>query len=370
MKNTKTSRKTVPLKKTVAKKTTSKADLKPLGSVYEKRYNVMTTAHDHISRAYAHLVPERYRGTDKYLDVVQWNIEKFGAQLMTGSADKRYPVLMDVLEALNADLFIFEEVAGPSADGRYEGGLDAVAKELNRRGAGNYVVHYTKAGGAQRIAMMWDLDFVRHKSEVEELFPKHTHKKPGNPDPFAERTPLYGNFTTRADNASVKRFDFQTIGVHLKSAWNGGLWQRTKSAEILSGIIQELAADVDTDVMLMGDFNAPPSDDCWKAFHQLEKKGLAAFRSINDEDDFSYLWLKKKDGQNVSRIDLSLLTTSSAAQMVDKTSDAIQWQPIEETIALAGHHTATAARKVMKEMKELISDHLPVVTRFYFDVKQ
>jgi len=333
--------------------------------------NVLTSNNDNIARAFANYVPDKYKGTDKYLDIVQWNIEWFGASKSAEKDKKRKEVVLNLLKILNADLFIFQEVAGPSADGRYKGSLDDIAEELTVSGAGDYAVYYNKAGGEQRVAMMWDREFVRAKSEVTDLFPKHTYRETGQKDPFAERTPLYGYFTTATESdPSVGKFDFQAIGVHLK-AMDDGAPQRLRSAEVLSDYIHKLSAEVDADVLIMGDFNANPTDACWKPFHKLEKEETAAFASINDPSEYSYLWLRNTGSKYVSRIDLSVVTTASLKQVVDNTiAKVVNWQPIEEAIARAGNLTDRAVRDVLAQIKENISDHLPTITRFYFDVKK
>ena len=340
------------------------------------RSNVVTSDNDNLSDALSDLVPDQYRGTDKYLDVVQWNIEWFGAQKSVAKDKRRLSLVIDTLEALNADLFIFQEIAGPTSDGRYPGALDIVAEELTNRGAGHYVVFYTKAGGEQRVAMMWDRDWLRAKGDVEELFKKGTHKF-GNPpiDAFAGRTPLYGHFAARiptedADSddpyhGGPDKLEFQALGVHLK-AMGDGFPQRKRSAEILSTWMIEEALPVGSDVLIMGDFNAPPSDTkSWTPFHALENAGDAAFRSINDESDFSYLWLANQSSRFLSRIDLSVVSMSAAGR-AETLAQPIRWKPIEETLAQAGDLKAPAVRAVLREIKENLSDHLPCVSRFYF----
>lgn len=365
---TKSSRKSATLKKSISSGSTA---AKPrVASRLAKRNSVLTSANDHIARAFENYVPKKYQGTDKYLDVVQWNIEWFGASKSAGKDKKRRAVVLNLLKMLNADLFIFQEVAGPSRDGRKAGSLDEIADTLSNDGAGNYTVDYTQAGGEQRVAMMWDRDFVRAKTEVAELFAKGTYQQTGQKDPFAERTPLYGYFTTATESdPAVGKFDFQAIGVHLKAMADGAP-QRQRSAEVLSDYLHKLSAEVDADVLIMGDFNAPPTDACWKPFHKLEKNETAAFTSINDPSEYSYLWLRNQGSQFVSRIDLGVVTTSSMEQVVGNTAmKVVQWQPLEETIARAGSITDRAVRDIMAEIKENISDHLPTVTRFYFDVK-
>jgi endonuclease/exonuclease/phosphatase family metal-dependent hydrolase len=199
--------------------------------LFMARQMVRAELNDNLSRSFAGMVPQEYRDTDQYLNIVQWNIEWFGAQKSKDKDKRRVEVVTDILEAFNADLFVFQEVAGPSQDGRYPGVFDSIATELGTRGAGDYVVYYTKAGGEQRVAMMWDRDFIRSKTDVTDLFPRGTHKTPDGKDAFATRTPLHGLFEARVGEAG--RFDFQALGVHLK-AMEDGKGQRESSAKVLA----------------------------------------------------------------------------------------------------------------------------------------
>ena len=338
--------------------------------------NVVAAENDHLSAALADLVPEQHRGTDRYLDVVQWNIEWFGARKSEAKDKVRKGLIYQILAALNADLFVFQEVAGPSADGRYPGALDDIAEALTESGAGNYAVYYTAAGGEQRVAMMYDRDWVRAKTDVAELFERGTHRTPDGKDAFAGRTPLYGYFTARSVGApnpggeGVTRgakFDFQALGVHLKAMGDGGP-QRLASAKVLAQWLKEEAQMVDGDAMVLGDWNAGPEDDCWAPLHALEEgpDAQVKFRSINDPSDFSYLWLANRQDKYVSHIDLTAMTLSSAQQAVGRPASVIRWKPIEEVIARAGDLTATEVRRVMQSLKEQVSDHLPTVSRFYY----
>ena len=44
------------------------------------RQMVRADLNDNLSRSFAGMVPQEYRDTDQYLNIVQWNIEWFGAQ--------------------------------------------------------------------------------------------------------------------------------------------------------------------------------------------------------------------------------------------------------------------------------------------------
>lgn len=54
---------------------------------------------DRLSRAFEDIVPEKYKGTDKFLDVVSWNIRWFNS----GNSD-RVALVTNILNALNADM--------------------------------------------------------------------------------------------------------------------------------------------------------------------------------------------------------------------------------------------------------------------------
>jgi endonuclease/exonuclease/phosphatase family metal-dependent hydrolase len=331
-------------------------------------------ANDNLSKAFSgkKLVPENYRGTDKFLDVVQWNLEWFGATKSRDKDKKRSRLILDILAVLNADILVFQEVAGPTRN--QDGSLDSIAAALTSANAGDYRVEYTRAGGEQRVAMMWDRDFVRAKIEPSDLFERGTHTTPDGKDAFATRTPLHAYFSVR-ENATetgggTKTYDFQILGVHLK-AMTEGYKQRLHSAKVLADWLTKEAPKTDSDAVILGDWNAPPDDKSWAPFHKLEKapNSKIKFSDINDPSDYSYLWLANRSTKFVSRIDLTALTLSSFQNVAGKAAEVVLWQPIEETIARAGEMKASEVAKVMKEIKEAVSDHLPVVTRFYFTDK-
>src|SRR5258705_13448600 len=77
------------------------------GRARRGRLDVPTTDNDNFSYAVNDLVPDDRRGTTTYLDVVQWNLEWFGAGGQHAEfSRKRLPIIIDIFEALNGDLFI------------------------------------------------------------------------------------------------------------------------------------------------------------------------------------------------------------------------------------------------------------------------
>jgi endonuclease/exonuclease/phosphatase family metal-dependent hydrolase len=331
---------------------------------------VRPAENDHISRAFSgkDLVPEKYIGTDQYLDIVQWNLEWFGASKSRDKDVRRSRLILDILSTLNADIFVFQEVAGPTRT--QAGSLDAMAADLTAADQGDYRVEYTTIGGEQRVAMMWDRDFVRAKIEPHDLYGYAQHKTADGKDAFATRTPLHAYFAVREEAVKEDErphtFDFQLVGVHLKAMADGHA-QRLHSAKVLSKWLTKEATRIDSDALILGDWNAPPDDSCWAPLHRLEASANnLKFRDINDPSDYSYLWLANLTNKFASRIDLTAMTLSSHKNVAGVAANAVRWQPIEDTIAKAGSMTAPRVRKVMKEIKEAVSDHLPVVTRFYF----
>lgn len=194
-------------------------------------------------------MPEKYRGTDQFLDIVTWNIRFFHDQ----DAD-RVKRIVNVLSELNADIIVLEEIKHQS--------LEVVAEELRRIEAGYYQTAYGTTGGDQRVSIMYDLDWIRAKDDIRELFGKG-QVMVGGKDAFP-RLPLYSSFTGLTQEAP---FDFQLVGLHLKSQRGGGEDQRERAAIELRNWLVNDAPMVDADVIMLGDWNEPPDSDTWQPFH-------------------------------------------------------------------------------------------------------
>jgi hypothetical protein len=91
-------------------------------------------------------------------------------------------------------------------------------------------VEYGTTGGDQRIAVMYDLDWIRAKDDIEELFGKGTIIAGDGKDAFP-RLPLYAYFTSLS--VGGEPFDFQLAGLHLKSQ-RGGV--KVSAGWLLSGL--------------------------------------------------------------------------------------------------------------------------------------
>lgn len=301
---------------------------------------------DNISSAFDRLglVPERYKGTDKFIDIVTWNIRFFHDQ-----DPDRVKRIVNVLSELNADVIVLEEIKDQS--------LEVVAQELRSQEAGYYATAYGTTGGDQRVSIMYDLDWIRAKDNFRELFGKG-QVMVGNKDAFP-RLPLYSYFTGLTQGTP---FDFQLIGVHLKSQRGGGKDQRERAAlELRNWLVNDASAE-DADVIILGDWNEPPASDTWQPFHVLEQEKRALFNKVNNESDISHLMYRNK--QNIgSRLDLTAISMSASRRM-GKPPEVVRWAPLEELLGTDAK--ATRIKDFLKDLRENVSDHMPVVTRFYF----
>ncbi len=266
----------------------------------------------------------------------------------------------DVLEALNADIFVFEEIL--------EGSLDVIAQELGKRGAGHYKTTYGTTGGQQRVAMMNDVDWTRAKDDVAELFSKGEVRTGAGSDAFP-RLPLRGSFATLPHRDGTP-FDFQLVGLHLKSqrvsnaaAAGEDAEQRRTAADRLAKWLTAEAPAEDSDVILVGDWNKPPDAEEWAAFHKLEKQGKALFTKANDTSEISHL-MYRNASEYGSRLDLGAMSIASAKQLVDKATKVVRWKKLDDL--LDSQPKAAELRQLIRDLSRDVSDHMPVVMRFYF----
>ncbi len=311
---------------------------------------ISVSSNDRLTEAFGDLVPEHFRGSDRFLDVVAWNIRYFHDQ-----DEKRVERISQIMNAINADIFILEEILEQS--------LDPVIQKLKKLGAGHYRAVYGETGGNQKIAMLYDIDWVRAKDDFTELFGKKTVLTNEGKDAFP-RLPLRGFFTSVAHtDGRYDPFDFQLIGLHLKSQRGGGESQRELAATHLVKWLENEAAKVDADVVLTGDWNEAPDAAAWNPLRKLEKEGGAFFTSLNNKNEISHFMYKTKS-EFGSRLDLSCVTMSASEALAEKKSTVIQWKSLDELL-----QTSPDSKKIkayIKEVSENISDHMPVVTRFYF----
>jgi endonuclease/exonuclease/phosphatase family metal-dependent hydrolase len=209
--------------------------------------------------------------------------------------------------------------------------------------------------------MLWDLDWVRSKDEVTEPFSKGEVVTAEGKEAFP-RLPLHGYFTSLMYDNDKEPFDFQLLGVHLKSQRGGGEEQRKMAADTLARWLDDEAPKRDADVIILGDWNEPPSSATWKPFHLLEKQGKAAFKKINDDTSISHLMYRNKSNVG-SRLDLQCMSLATLPDM-KKPPKVVQWKPLMEMLDASPQ--AKKIKEMIKQISSGVSDHMPVVSRFYF----
>ncbi|HJV39973.1 MAG TPA: endonuclease/exonuclease/phosphatase family protein [Geothrix sp.] len=305
-------------------------------------------------------VPVEYRGTDRCLDVVNWNIRYFNHRDKT-----RVDAIARVMSQINADIFVLEEI--------YEDSLAPVIEKLATAKAGYYEACYGATGGSQRVAILYDTDWVRPKDEVRELFGPGavTVRVGGKKKDCFPRLPLWGYFQTLPAEAKGDAFDFQLVGLHLKSQRNGkeaiadeDTRQRRESAEALAQWMQEEGSNLDSDIILLGDWNKGPSSPEWKVFRDMEKAKEVAFEKINDDSDFSHLMYQNRNEVG-SRLDLQVISHTAydnryGAKMGAK---VIRWKTVQELFG------DPKLKTEISRLRQLVSDHMPVFSRFYFKTR-
>lgn len=299
----------------------------------------------------AAIVDRRFRGTDRYLDLVTWNIRWFNSRDPIRVAN-----MVTVLSALNADVIVLQEIE--------LGSLEELARELADAGVGLYKVAYGTSGGDQRIAMFYDTEWVRAKDDIHEIAARREVVTRTGKDAFP-RLPLWGYFTGLPVDVRNEAFDFQLVGIHLKSQVGDGVTdkeQRFKAAEWLARWLQGDAQNVDTDVLIVGDWNEPPSADTWQPFAALEAEDKVFFRRVNDDDAISHLMYKRKDDIG-SRLDIKV-ASASVGRFRRGDPKVVQWTTL--TRLLARNPSAAEIKRFIREVSRDLSDHMPVVSRFYF----
>ena len=332
---------TKPAKKTAKAKAIEKT---------KKEFN--PPPNDNITPAIIDLVPEKYRGTDKFLDIVNWNIRYFNPR-----DPKRVRRIASIMETINADMFTLLEIE--------EGALEPIIDILNNEKAGYYKAEYGTTGGDQRVAIMYDTEWIRAKEDVKEIFSKKEYTDSEGKDAFP-RLPLRGYFTGLVQEDPDDVFDFQLIGLHLKSQRGDGSEQRKVSADALANWLSHEAGKTDADVIMLGDWNKEPTSKEWNAIHRLESKGLAKFKSINDSGSMSHLMYQTKKHFG-SLLDLTCVSMSASKNMAGKKSNVVRWKSLDAMLANAP--TGEEIKTYIKETSQNISDHMPVFTRFYFKDK-
>jgi endonuclease/exonuclease/phosphatase family metal-dependent hydrolase len=305
---------------------------------------------DNLTRGFENIIPQKYRGSDMFLDLITWNIRFFHDM-----DSKRVSRVVQVLSALNADIIVLQEIRNES--------LLKVADQLAKEGAGYYEVVYGTTGGNQRVSIMHDLDWIRTKDSPKELFIDEDLTTVDGKNAFPI-LPLRQYFT--ALSHSHDPFDCQIIGLHLKSQRGGGENQRQLAAERLKTWLIQDAGSADADVIMIGDWNASPDQREWEPIHDLEDKGLAMFREINDKDSISHLMYENKNKIG-TRLDMASISMATKPQLKSP-PQPVRWKSLDKL--LDSNPKAKDIKKYIREISHSLSDHMPVVTRFYFENRQ
>jgi endonuclease/exonuclease/phosphatase family metal-dependent hydrolase len=321
--------------------------------------SAMPIPNDNISESLKKViggVPEQYRDSEQYFDLISWNLRWFNAD-----DPERVNLIAEVLSYLNADIFVLIEIR--------KGSLDEVIEKLKAKKAGNYKVEYGTTGGDQRIAILYDIEWIRSKDDIEELFGKGKVRTGDNKDVFP-RLPLKGYFLARPIDPEQNGFTFQLVGIHMKSQMGDGSSQRRMAGEKLAYWLEKEANDIDADTIIIGDWNKSPDDEDWKALQDLEKEDKVKFEAINDPSNISHLYYKNKNEWG-SRLDSVLSTTEAYDDMVNKKAQVVQWVRFEELLQNAMNLKSGEIKNVITDIKNKLSDHMPLHVRYYLnkDVK-
>ena len=187
------------------------------------------------------------------------------------------------------------------------------------------------------------------------------------------RLPLYAYFTGKTRESDP--FDFQLLGVHLKSQRESnpahgeggvaGVAQRRLAAQKLADWLTLEAPKCDSDAVIVGDWNAPPTDKVWEPLTRLGEKRIA-FRGLNKSNEISYLMYRNRQDVG-SRLDLSAATVAAHKEMASDPA-VVHWKPFDDLI----NSTASAAdiKAYVNDIRTNISDHMPVLTRFYWEERK
>ena len=95
--------------------------------------------------------------------------------------------------------------------------------------------------------------------------------------------------------------------------------------------------------------------------HELEKQKLAHFTKVNDSDSISHLMYKNMNNIG-TRLDMAAVSMSSASRLVGRT-EVVRWKSLDDL--LKSTPSSKEIKKYIQETSKNISDHMPVVVRFY-----
>ena len=174
---------------------------------------------------------------------------------------------------------------------------------------------------------MYDMESVKASEDIKELFADEnlTVKVKDVDKAVFPRLPVASNFVVTDKNP----FDFNLVGVHLKSQRGGGDEQRKAAAQRLAKYIQSDAPD--EDIIIAGDWNSDPNEPKWKPILDLEAKDLVKFQGFNFVDpnmEGSHLSV----GGRRSKLDIVAVTAQAAKAVVKgENAKVVEWTILDDS---------------------------------------
>lgn len=296
---------------------------------------------DNISAFLLDLVPGHLDGTDRYLDVITWNIRYFNFR-----DPERVEVMTRILQEINADVFVFQEVENSS--------LNESAQNLIRSGAGLYAAEYGTTGGRNRMAFLIDTEWVRNTTELAELFTGEPTLIPETSKCFFPRLPLAGDFIVRSSGGS---FNLDIVGIHLKSSRtsahaDAGVEQRRLAATRLSRWLRNETSG--QDIVVTGDWNATQDAAEWDSLRDVEHSGALHLGAWSDHDELSHVIQRR-----TSHIDSIVVSPGGPEAPVTTEVEGLK-------TTVLGWRDEMLSKTLIRQLHDKVSSDLPVLCRLVF----
>ncbi len=152
----------------------------------------------------------------------------------------------------------------------YQGGFPAEFSvgEGSARPLSYRVAQHYKAND-QRIALVYDVARVRLKRRPQLVL-----------EDKLQRAALWVHVAL-LDPEREDTMNLQILSVHLSARQRTSLKKRREEAEAIAEWIEKEASKTNADLVVAGDFNAPPFDEAFEPIYKLERKGVLTFRACN-----------------------------------------------------------------------------------------
>ncbi len=296
---------------------------------------------DNLSNYLCDMVPGHLDTTDRFLDVLNWNLRYFNHR-----DPERVEVFTRVLQEINADLMVFQEVEA--------GALDEVAHNLVRSGAGLYAAEYGSTGGRNRVAFLIDTEWVRNTTDIGELFAGEWIVTPDTGRVVFPRLPLAGEFIVRSKAGS---FNLDIVGLHMRSCrasaqGGGGPERRAIAARRLAQWLHHESSG--EDAIVTGDWNSLPGEPEWAPLQAMADEGKVHLRAWNPKGELSHLLHRRS-----KRIDTVVVSPCG-----NKQPTVIEEAGHRSTIM--GWENEILSPTLLNKIQEKVSNEMPVLCRFVF----